>query len=177
MLAGIAKTKVVLLELGIESVHDTTLKNINRGHDFACTQKAFELAAEYKLFVTGHYIIGLPGESREEILSDASILNTLHINALKLHQLQIVRNTAMENDFFSNPDDYTLFELAEYVDFVVSFAERLRPDILIDRFAGEVPPAFLRAPDWGLIRYEQVLKMIENKFIERNTHQGAAWKI
>ncbi len=174
LLAGIAEKKVVMLEIGIESVRDNTLQRINRGHDFACTEKAFALAAEFGLFVTGHYIIGLPGESREEILSDASVLNTLPMDALKLHQLQILRNTAMEKDFLDNPSDYTLFELAEYVDFIVSFAERLRPDLLIDRFAGEVPPAFLRAPDWGLIRYDQVLQLIEKRFTERKTNQGAA---
>jgi len=174
MLACIAKTKVVMLELGIESVRDKTLQRINRGHDFECTKKAFALAAEYGLFVTGHYIIGLPGESRDEILSDASILNDLPMNALKLHQLQIVRNTTMEKDYLTHPEDYQLFELPEYVDFIVSFAERLRPDLLIDRFAGEVPPAFLRAPDWGLIRYDQVLQLIEKKFIERSTYLGAA---
>ncbi|MPM18061.1 hypothetical protein SDC9_64467 [bioreactor metagenome] len=173
LLAGIAKEKVVLLELGIESVRGKTLERINRGHDFASTEKAFALAAEKKLFVTGHYIIGLPGECREEILADAAVLNRLPMNALKLHQLQIVRNTAMEKDFLERPEDYELFELPEYVDFIVSFAERLRSDLLIDRFAGEVPPAFLRAPDWGLIRYDQVLKMIEKKFAERNTYQGA----
>jgi len=174
LLACIAKTKVVMLELGIESVRDKTLQRINRGHDFECTKKAFALAAEYGLFVTGHYIIGLPGESRDEILSDASILNDLPMNALKLHQLQIVRNTAMEKDYLTHPEGYPLFELPEYVDFIVSFAERLRPDLLIDRFAGEVPPAFLRAPDWGLIRYDQVLQLIEKKFIERSTYLGAA---
>ncbi len=174
LLACIAKTKVVMLELGIESVRDKTLQRINRGHDFECTKKAFALAAEYGLFVTGHYIIGLPGESRDEILSDASILNDLPMNALKLHQLQIVRNTTMEKDYLTHPEDYQLFELPEYVDFIVSFAERLRPDLLIDRFAGEVPPAFLRAPDWGLIRYDQVLQLIEKKFIERSTYLGAA---
>lgn len=173
LLAGIADKKVVLLELGIESVRDKTLQRINRGHDFECTKKAFALAAEYGLFVTGHYIIGLPGESRNEILSDVSILNNLPMNALKLHQLQIVRNTAMEKDYLIHPKDYQLFELAEYVDFIVSFAELLRPGLLIDRFAGEVPPTFLRAPDWGLIRYDQVLKMIEKKFVVRNTQQGS----
>lgn len=174
LLAGIAENKVVMLELGIESVRNKTLQRINRGHDFAATKNAFELAKSFGLFVTGHYIIGLPGESREEILSDASVLNKLPINALKLHQLQIVRNTAMENDFLNQPEDYLLFELPEYVDFIVSFAERLRPDLLIDRFAGEVPPSFLRAPDWGLVRYDQVLQMIKKKFFERNTRQGAA---
>ncbi|HBG71831.1 MAG: TIGR01212 family radical SAM protein [Bacteroidetes bacterium GWF2_43_63] len=174
LLAEIAENKVVMLELGVESIRDKTLQRINRGHDFAATEEAFELANSFNLFVTGHYIIGLPGESREEILSDASVLNKLPMNALKLHQLQIVRNTAMEKDYLDHPEDYLLFELPEYVDFIVSFAERLRPDLLIDRFAGEVPPSFLRAPDWGLVRYDQVLQMIEKKFIERNTVQGRA---
>jgi uncharacterized protein len=174
LLAEIAEKKVVLLELGIESVRNKTLKRINRGHNFATTEAAFSLAEKFDLFVTGHYIIGLPGESREEILSDANVLNRLPMNALKLHQLQIVRNTAMEKDYSGHPQDYLLFELPEYIDFVVSFAQRLRPDLLIDRFAGEVPPAYLCAPNWGLIRYDEVLKMIDKKFIERNTRQGAA---
>ena len=176
LLAGIAREKVVILEIGIESVRNSTLKRINRGHDFACTQKAFEIAFEYSIFTTGHYIIGLPCESRDEILSDTSNLNALPMNAVKLHQLQIIRNTKMESDYINNPKDYNLFELAEYVEFVVSFTERLRPDLYIDRFAGEVPPAYLKAPDWGLIRYDQVLNLIKKRFAENGTYQGAKLK-
>lgn len=172
LLADIGKTKIVLLELGIESVRNSTLQRINRGHSFETTIEAFEIAKEHGLFTTGHYILGLPGESRKEILSDAAVLNNIPMNALKLHQLQIVRGTTMESDFGNFPTDYQLFELAEYVDFVVSFTERLRPDLHIDRLAGEVPPAFLVAPDWGFIRYDSVLRKIEKRFEELDTYQG-----
>ncbi|PKP04966.1 MAG: TIGR01212 family radical SAM protein [Bacteroidetes bacterium HGW-Bacteroidetes-6] len=172
LLADIGKNKIVLLELGIESVRNGTLHRINRGHSFETTIDAFEIAKEHGLFTTGHYILGLPGETREDMLSDTAILNNFPMIALKLHQLQIVRGTTMECDFSNFPANYQLFELAEYVDFVVSFTERLRPDLLIDRLAGEVPPAFLVAPDWGLIRYDGILRQIEKRFEERNTYQG-----
>lgn len=164
LLAEIAKYKIVILEIGIESVRDKTLKRINRGHSFKETIKSFEIANKFNLFTTGHYILGLPGESREDILNDVEILNSLPMNAIKLHQLQIIRNTAMEKDFRNNPNDYKLFELPEYINFVVEFAKKLRKDILIDRFAGEVPPEYLCAPDWGFIRYDKILQLIKNKF-------------
>jgi radical SAM protein (TIGR01212 family) len=172
ILADIGKSKIVLLELGIESVRNSTLQRINRGHSFEITIEAFEIAKKHQLFTTGHYILGLPGETREQMLDDTKVLNTIPMNAIKLHQLQIVRDTAMECDFRNLPADYQLFELAEYIDFVVSFTEHLRPDLLIDRLAGEVPPAFLVAPDWGLIRYDSVLRRIEKRFEELDTYQG-----
>jgi len=127
------------------------------------------------LFTTGHYVLGLPGESREEILQSADVLSQIPMKALKLHQLQIVKGTTMADDFSKNPGDYELFAREEYINFVVNYCERLRPDLLIDRFAGEVPLPFLVAPHWGLFRYDQVMQMIEKRFEERNTWQGKAY--
>ncbi len=172
LLAHLAKSNHVFLEMGIESTYNKTLKRINRGHDFSTTLHAFKLAAKYKLFTTGHYIIGLPGEDKNEILESAKILSEIPMKALKIHQLQIVKDTFMEKDFIKNPTDYQLFEREEYIDFVIDFCEQLNPELLIDRFAGEVPLPYLVAPHWGLYRYDQILQMIEKKFEEKGTWQG-----
>lgn len=172
VLSDLSRTHHVFLEMGIESVYDDSLKRMNRGHDFQIAVKAFEMTAQYDLFTTGHYILGLPGESRDEMLESAGILSEIPMNAIKLHQLQIVKGTAMADDFKENPSDYHLFEREEYIDFVVAFCERLRPGLLIDRFAGEVPLPYLIAPNWGLFRYDQIMQMIEKRFREKNTWQG-----
>ena len=176
LLYDLSKSHHVFLEMGIESVYDKSLKRMNRGHDFQTSINAFEMAAQYNLFTTGHYILGLPGESREEMLVSADILSQMSMSAIKIHQLQIVRDTAMEKEYEKNSSDFELFELSEYIDFVVSFAEKLNPNILIDRFAGEVPLQYLIAPKWGFYRYDQVLQMIEKKFLLRNTFQGKYYK-
>lgn len=176
LLSDLSKSHHVFLEMGIESVYDQSLKRMNRGHDFAASLKAFELAAKYNLFTTAHYILGLPGESREEMLASADVLSQMPMSAVKIHQLQIVRDTKMENEYENNSSDFELFELSEYIDFVVSFVEGLNPNILIDRFAGEVPLQYLIAPKWGFYRYDQVLQMIEKKFLLRNTFQGKYYK-
>ncbi|PLW93808.1 MAG: TIGR01212 family radical SAM protein [Marinilabiliales bacterium] len=176
LLSDLSQSHYVFLEMGIESVFDKSLKRMNRGHDFKTSVQAFEMAAKYSLFTTGHYILGLPGESREEMLESAGILSEIPMKAIKLHQLQIVKGTEMHKDFENNPNDYKLFEREEYLDFAVSFCERLRPDLLIDRFAGEVPLPYLIAPKWGLFRYDQVMQMIEKRFEERNTWQGRLYE-
>ncbi len=176
LLNRLAQKHLVFLELGIESIHDVTLRRINRGHNYQCTQTAFALARKYELFTTGHYILGLPGESREQMLLDTHELNQLPMNAIKLHQLQIVKGTMMEKDYLIHPQEYHLFELPEYTRFLVQFVSRLRPDLLIDRFAGEVPPAHLVAPDWGMIRYDGVLRLIEAQFQIEKSYQGMLWQ-
>lgn len=176
LLSDLSQKHYVFLEMGIESVYEKSLKRMNRGHDFQTAIAAFEMATQFNLFTTGHYILGLPGESREEMLESAEILSEIPMNAIKLHQLQIVKGTAMADDFRENPSDYHLFEREEYIDFVVSFCEYLRPDLLIDRFAGEVPLSYLIAPNWGLFRYDQIMQMIEKRFEEKNTWQGRLFK-
>jgi len=162
----------VILEYGIESVYDATLNRINRGHDFATARNALEMTHKYGFPCVGHFIFGLPGESREMMLNAASIISELPLTTVKFHQLQIFKDTKMADEYPSNPSDFQLFTLEDYIDFVTDFIERLNPNIVIERFAGEVPPRFLVSKPWLNLRYDQVLTLIEKRLAERNTYQG-----
>jgi radical SAM protein (TIGR01212 family) len=168
----LSEKKIISIEIGIESCYDDTLQRINRGHDFEQTVQALELIRKYDLFCGGHVIFGLPGESPDMMMAEAEILSALPINMLKFHQLQILRHTAMEKEYEEKPSDFYHFTLNGYIEFIIGFLERLSPGIIIERLAGEVPPRFLLNNHWGLIRYDQVLSMIEKKMIETGSRQG-----
>jgi uncharacterized protein len=170
--AHLSETNYVILEYGIESCYDKTLLRINRGHTFAQAEEAIRLTASYGIKTGAHLIFGLPGESESDMLAGAAIISQLPLNNIKLHQLQIVKNTAIAAEFASNPSTFHHFSLADYIDFVIHFVERLNPAFVIERFSGEVPPRYLAAPAWGLIRTDQVNVMIENELNKRNTWQG-----
>jgi radical SAM superfamily enzyme len=118
----------------------------------------------------------LPGETKNQMLEQAEILSELPLNTIKFHQLQIIKGTALEKQYNSQPETFKFFELDEYIDFIVDFTELLNPNIVIERFAGEVPPRFLSGPGWGLIRNDQLLNKIEKRLEERNTWQGKYYK-
>jgi len=172
----LSKSHIITLEIGIESCYDVSLKRINRGHDFNKTIEALELIRKYDIFCGGHIIFGLPGENTGMMLAEAEILSALPINMLKFHQLQILRNTAMEKEYELHPADFYHFSLEAYIEFIIDFLERLSPDIIIERLAGEVPPRYLLNNFWGRIRYDQVLTMIEKRMIERGSKQGSGFK-
>ena len=174
-LQELAREKIVIVEYGIESCYDKTLKRINRGHDFATAVKAVEATAARGLHQGAHFIFGLPGESREELMGMAQTINSLPLNSVKFHQLQIIKGTPMEAEFASRPEDFVQFSLEEYIDFFIDFLELLRPDLYIERFAGEVPPRFVNSSPWGKIRNVQLLQMLEKRLEERNTYQGARY--
>lgn len=162
----------IILEYGIESIYDATLQRVNRGHDFATAKKAIELTHKYGFHCGGHFIFGLPGETREMMLNAAGIISDLPLTTIKFHQLQIFKDTKMADEYLSNPSYFHLFSLEEYIEFVIDFIERLNPDIVIERFAGEVPPRYLISKPWLNLRYDQVLARIEQRLEERDTYQG-----
>ena len=167
----------VMVEFGIESCYDRTLKRINRGHDFAESVRALGMASHHGVRSGAHLIFGLPGETREEMLAEAEILSSLPLDSVKFHQLQIVKGTRMEKEFREMPGDFVNFSLDDYIEFIIDFVERLNPGFVIERFAGEVPPRFLAAHGWGLVRNDQVLQMIEKRMGERNTWQGKLFRL
>ncbi|MBE6225850.1 MAG: TIGR01212 family radical SAM protein [Bacteroidales bacterium] len=173
---ALSKDKVVIIEYGIESCYDKTLRRINRGHDFAAAVRAVEATAARGIFQGAHFIMGLPGESREELIGMAPIINELPLNTLKFHQLQIIKGTAMEREYERVPEDFISFTLDGYVDFFVDFLEYLRPDLYIERFAGEVPPRFVNHTPWGLIRNTELLRLLDKRLQERDTYQGRLYK-
>ena len=154
------------VEYGIESVYDATLRRINRGHDFACTQSAIRETASRGLTVGGHVIIGLPGETREMLLQEAEILNALPLDYLKFHQLQILRGTPMEAEYKEKPGDFLRPGPQEYIDLLAKIISRLRPDIAIARIASSVPPSFTDAP-WGLLRHDELVRRLTRRLEEK----------
>ena len=166
------KAPIVIIEYGIESCYDATLQRINRGHDFATARKAVEMTAGRGLDVGAHFILGLPGETRQMMLDSCALINSLPLRSVKFHQLQIVKGTKMEHEYADRPEDFERFGLDEYLDFFVDMLERLRPDLFIERFVGEVPPRFVNETPWGLIRNAELLRMLEKRLEERDTWQG-----
>ncbi|MBW6459678.1 MAG: TIGR01212 family radical SAM protein [Bacteroidales bacterium] len=174
--ASISRSHYVILEYGLESCYNQTLERINRGHTFEDSVKALEMTARYGVKTGVHMIFGLPGESVEMMLDQAKTLSSLPINNIKFHQLQIIKNTFMAQEFKEKPEDFVNFTLEGYIDFIIDFVERLNPDTVIERFSGEVPPRYLAGPDWGLIRNDRVLAMIEKRMEERRTWQGRSFE-
>ena len=171
-LAELAKDHVVIVEYGIESCYDETLKRINRGHDFETARRAVQMTADRGIDVGVHFILGLPGETRQMMLDGCELINSLPIRSVKFHQLQIVKGTKMEKEFAERPEDFERFSLEEYLDFFVEMLELLRPDLFIERFVGEVPPRFVNETPWGLIRNVELLRLLEKRLEERGTWQG-----
>lgn len=168
----IQKTHYVILEYGVESVYDETLRRVNRGHDFATAEKAIRMTADYGIPCGAHFIFGLPGETKAMMLDAACVISRLPLTAVKFHQLQIFKGTPMADEFLQHPEHFHLFDLEEYIDFVIDFAERLSPKVVIERFAGEVPPRYLVSKPWMKLRYDTVLSRIEKRMEERDTWQG-----
>ena len=165
-----------MLEYGVESVYDETLKRVNRGHDFATAERAIRMTAEYGIPCGAHFIFGLPSESKEMMLNAADIISQLPLTTVKFHQLQIFKGTKMAEEYQAHPEAFLLFDLEEYIDFVIDFAERLNPNIVIERFAGEVPPRYLVSEPWMKLRYDEVLSRIEKRMEERDNWQGKKYR-
>jgi len=168
-LESLAKTCDITIEYGLESIYDDSLKKINRGHDYQCYLDAIEMTKNRGIKICTHIILGFPWENREQWMYEAEVLSEIAFDFLKIHQLHIVKNTVLERNHVRNP--YRLFTLAEYVDTVVSFLEKLNPEIIIQRLAGEAPKKMLVAPKWGK-RNSEVITFITNELEKRNTWQG-----
>ena len=175
-LAGL-KDKVVVVEYGIESCYDRTLARINRGHGFECARKAVEMTAARGIDTGAHFILGLPGETRRMLMDQCSIISSLPLTSVKFHQLQIVRGTRMEKEYSERPEDFLRLGLDDYLDLVTDILERLRPDLCIERVAGEVPPRFVNETPWGLIRNDGILRLLDKRLEERDTWQGRLYDI
>ena len=172
LLNEIQKTHYVMLEYGVESVYDETLKRVNRGHDFATAERAIRMTSEHGIPCGAHFIFGLPGESKTMMLNAADTISQLPLITVKFHQLQIFKGTPMAEEYQLHPEHFHLFDLEEYIDFVIDFAEHLNPNIVIERFAGEVPPRYLVSEPWMKLRYDEVLGRIEKWMEERDSWQG-----
>ncbi|MGK7393589.1 MAG: TIGR01212 family radical SAM protein [Candidatus Cyclobacteriaceae bacterium M3_2C_046] len=171
-LSGLSKDYIIQMEYGIESCYDLTLQMINRQHNFDQARRAIFLTADHDLPVAVHLLFGLPGDSEQMMLDQAGMLSELPIKSLKLHQLQVIKGTAIARQYHEQPELFRLFSLEGYLLFIVSFLERLNPDISVQRFVSEVPPAYKIAPVWGSVRSDVLNQMIEEKLACKNTWQG-----
>jgi hypothetical protein len=166
----------VAVEYGIESVYNKTLKRINRGHSFEDAVWVLQRTDNLGITTGAHFIFGLPGETREEMLNQVDIISRLPIKTVKFHQLQIIKGTTMETEFKNNPGDFELFTWDEYLIFFISFLERLNPAIVVERFTGEAPPRYLTGEGWGKKRTDQIVNLIEKRLEELNTWQGRLYR-
>lgn len=146
------KRTFLLVEYGIESANDDTLRRINRGHDFACSRDAVERTHARGILTGGHIIIGLPGEDAEESLRQAPIISSLPLDILKIHQMQIIKGTRLAQEYAEHP--FHVYSVEEYIDVIVRFIRLLRPDLVLERFVSQSPKELLVAPKWGLKNYE-----------------------
>lgn len=176
-LAELAQQYFISVEIGIESCYDSTLAWMRRGHGFEQAVRALEQCKIRSLTTGAHFILGLPGETEEMMLESATIVSKLPLTFIKLHQLQVLENTDLADMYRSDPHDFRLFGLNEYIGFVIRYIERLNPAFVIERFTAETPPRYLITPNWGLLRTDQILAMIEQRLSELDTWQGKYFKM
>ncbi len=170
--ADLNKKTFLVIEYGLESTLDSTLQFINRGHTHAESVEAIKKTAARGIYTGAHLILGLPHETREQILSHADEISKLPLTTVKLHQLQLIKGTVMAKQHREHPEWFDLFEVDEYIDLAIDFAERLNPDFIIERFVSQSPKSLLIAPDWGLKNFEFTAKVLK-RFEERGTRQGS----
>lgn len=167
----IASLGCARMEYGIESCRDETLLRVRRGHDFACSERAVRETAARGIPVCGHFILGLPGETRETLLEDVASINALPLDSVKFHQLQLLKGTPMAAEFAERPEDFVRWTLDEYIDLLCDILERLRPDIAVGRLAASVPPRYLAVPGWG-VKASAFSALLNRRLAERRTWQG-----
>lgn len=169
LLSDIAQKTYLSLELGLQSIHDRSLEWMNRGHDHASFLDAMERCRGRGFEVCVHVIIGVPGETREDILATARELARLKVDAVKLHNLYAVRKTPL-GDWVA-AGEIKLMERDEYISTVVDFLELLPPECIVERVSGEAPPDYLVGPAWCLDK-PAIRRALDNEFRQRNTWQG-----
>lgn len=151
-LHDLSRHTFVMVEYGIESANDDTLRRINRGHNFECSRQAIANAHSRGLFTCGHVILGLPGEDAAESLRQAPIISSLPIDVLKIHQLQVIRGTTLAKEYAEHP--FHIYSAEEYISLVAGYIRLLRRDLVIERFVSMSPSDMLIAPKWGLKSHE-----------------------
>lgn len=168
-LAELNQRTFVLVEYGIESANNDTLLRINRGHSFEQSQEAIQRTHQRGLLTGAHIILGLPGEDAAESLHQASIISSLPIDILKIHQMQIIRGTRLAEEFAANP--FHIYTVDEYIQLIAEYIQRLRPDLILERFVSQSPKELLIAPHWGLKNYE-FTNLLVNCLKQNKIYQG-----
>lgn len=170
LIQSFAKDHFVLIEYGLQSIYDKTLQYIHRGHNYQTFLDAVNLTAGRGIHIGAHIIAGFPTETREEMLYIATELSTLPVEFIKIHQLQVVKDTQLAGYYEAQP--FHVFTHEEYLDFAVDFIELLSPNIVIQRFFAAAPNDILIAPKWGKTRH-QLMNEIQKRFIKEDAMQGS----
>ncbi len=160
----------LIVEYGVESANDETLRRINRGHTFEQSRLAIEKTHQRGILTGAHFILGLPGEDAQENLRQAPIISSLPIDILKIHQMQIIRGTRLAEEFERNP--FHIYSVEEYIELISSYIQRLRKDLVLERFVSQSPKELLIAPQWGLKNHE-FTDLLNNYLIKHQIHQGS----
>ncbi|MBA7540017.1 hypothetical protein ES705_32306 [subsurface metagenome] len=146
--ASLSEKFYVVIEYGVESISNKTLRNINRQHSFERSLKALNLTREFGVKSGAHFIFGLPGESRQQMKDSVTTVSELPLHTVKFHQLQIVRGTRFEKEYNEDPGKFNLFTLDEYIEFMADYLSNLNPAIIIERLAGETQPRNIIGERW-----------------------------
>lgn len=174
-LSELSEKYFVVVEYGLESTLDRTLELINRCHTHKESVNAIKKTVARKIETGVHMILGLPGESDDEIIAHAKVLSKLPITSLKLHQLQIVKGTVLAKQYAADKKSIRLFQADEYIDLVIRFLEELNPRIIVERFISESPKDLLIAPKWNGLKNFEIVAKIEKKMNELGTFQGKCY--
>lgn len=166
----------IMVEFGVESHRNSSLDRMNRGHSFEVSVWALEETARRNIHNCAHLILGLPGETMADWLDQAKTISRLPVENLKLHQLQIHKNTRLHSEYLRNPSEFQMFTVDEYLDLAVKYLELLNPKIIVERFVSEAPDDLLVAPRWGLKNFEFTAKL-EKLLEERDTWQGRLFEV
>jgi len=157
------------LEIGMQTIHDSSLNYLFRGHNYDQTRDSIVRAAKRNIPVCVHVILGIPGESWRDMMDTAEEISSLPVSGVKLHHLHAIRGTRLGDHYIQ--DQFVPITFHRYVSYVCDFIERLRPDITIHRLSGDRDPASLLAPSWSLHK-GTVIKAIQDEFQHRQTFQG-----
>ena len=168
-LSALNQRTFLIVEYGIESANDSTLQFINRGHTFEQSREAISKTHQRGILTGGHIILGLPGEDAEESIRQASLISALDLDILKIHQMQVIRGTALEKIYKQKP--FHIYTAEEYIKLIARYIQHLRKDLVLERFVSQSPEELLVAPHWGLKNYE-FTNLLVNYLRQHHIRQG-----
>ena len=174
LLEELNRIKPVWIELGLQTIHEKTAQYIRRGYRLSCFDQALENLRKRNIEVIVHTILGLPGESREEILETMRYLNKKDIQGIKLQLLHVLKGTDLAYDYLAGR--FHVYEREEYLDLLIECLENLDPEIVIHRITGDGPKDLLIAPLWAS-RKREVLNLLHHQMKEQNSYQGKSLKV
>lgn len=173
-LSEINRHTFLIVEYGIESANDTTLRHINRGHSFEQSRQTIERTNQRGILTGGHIILGLPGEDAEESIRQAPLISALKLDILKIHQMQIIRGTQLEKDYMKKP--FHVYTIDKYIKLISNYIQYLRKDLVLERFVSQSPQELLIAPQWGLKNHE-FTNLLQNYLKQHDIYQGQLTEI